>query len=218
MKKLVISLVVISFVCAGAAQAQLGPVAVENYSFELPGTDKLSNWTDVPGWSSDTVASDSGVEENAAATDGDWIGYLRTSYTDPSVWQLTGHEIVAGEVFELKIDATNTWNGSSQPADIKLTLYYDNGDGVRNVGNSMPFTLPTVSNVYQWDEYTIQFDAGLIPASAGSMIGIEIENNMPLGDSCWLGMDNVRLDVVPEPATMMLLGLGSLALLKRRRA
>ena len=47
-------------------------VPVENASFELPGTEKIKGWNgegvtgtpavDIPGWASDTVVADSGVE------------------------------------------------------------------------------------------------------------------------------------------------------------
>ena len=41
-------------------------VTIDNFSFELPGTVKLTNWEFVPGWSSDTIAVDSGVETGQA--------------------------------------------------------------------------------------------------------------------------------------------------------
>jgi len=48
----------------------------------------------VPGWSSDTIAVDSGVETGWGATDGEWTDFLRAD--DPSVWQLTSHVLAAG--------------------------------------------------------------------------------------------------------------------------
>ena len=65
-------------------------------------------------------------------------------------------------------------------------------------------------------EYSMVFTADDVPASIGSKLGIELDNVTAVGDS-WLGMDNVRLDVVPEPATAALLTLAGLALLRRRR-
>ena len=56
-----------------AAQAPAMEVYVENFSFEEPGTGKIqTDWDRVPGWDSDGVPEDSGVEEYGVATDGTW--------------------------------------------------------------------------------------------------------------------------------------------------
>jgi hapalindole biogenesis HpiC1 cyclase-like protein/PEP-CTERM motif-containing protein len=230
MKKLLISLVVMSFVCAGTVQAQLGPVAVDNYSFELPGQGdaQVLGWNgdvagypdDIPGWVGEDGSSNSGVENPYfdggiyQGTDGLYAGLLGA--VDPSAWNLTDHTIAAGEIFRLTVDASNTYTSSVYPS-FKVTLYYDDA-GARTVGNSETFTLSTgAGGDIGWDTYSIDFDADTMSASIGNKIGIELENATP-GDVSWMIMDDVRLDIIPEPATMTLLGLGSLALLKRRRA
>ncbi len=53
-------------------------------------------------------------------------------------------------------------------------------------------------------------------ANAGDEIFLRFNNYLPeAGADPWPVLDNVR--VVPEPATMILIGLGSLALLRRRK-
>ena len=221
MKKLVISLVVISFVCAGAAQA----ITVDNFSFELPGTVKMGNWEEVPDWSSDTVASDSGVESGGSPEKGDWNGYLMAS-GDPSVWQLTGHEIAEGDVFALTIDARIGWMDSGEvglASTLNMKLYYYDDNDERALIKEQDVVMVTEyvewggGRTY-WAPYTLDVDIDSeCPAAVGYNIGIELLGVGHEGpEGCWMGMDDVRL--VPEPATMMLLGLGSLALLKRRRA
>jgi len=230
MKKLLIILVVMSFVCAGAAQA----ITVENQGFELPGTVKMQNWEEVPGWSSDWVADASGVEENPYV--GDWNGYVMAGtnpgnlVADPSVWQLTGHTAAAGDVLDLAVMARIGWMSTRESgavlgdtADFRMTLYYDDG-GTRVVADTDDFTMITTIDTgwnglrSEWIDYTLELDVDAeCPDAVGHDIGIEFYGVSYTGSNgCWLAMDDVRL--VPEPATMMLLGLGSLALLKRRRA
>jgi len=215
MKKLLISLVVMSFVCAGAAQA----ITVENFSFELPGTEKKGNWEEVPGWSSDIVATDSGVElgsDGYGTTEGVWAAYIMGDYpgaapplnpVEPAIWQLTDHTIAAGESFILTVDLQDNW--SETTAEMQLRLYYDDA-GVR-----MPVATVVVNPVRNsWTEFSLPFSADDVPDSIGQKLGIEIDNIL-VGES-WVGMDNIQL--VPEPATMALLSIGGLALLRRRRA
>ena len=52
---------------------------IENFSLEAPGAVKQTDWEDVPGWNSDSVAQDSGVETGWGATDGTWTGFLWAS-------------------------------------------------------------------------------------------------------------------------------------------
>jgi len=170
------------------------PVAidVENASFELPGTDKQNNWdggtndkgtfVDVPGWSSDIMATDSGVETGWNASDGEWSGFLRGS--DPSVWQLTSYVIDANDVIELKVDAKNNW----QATTFLLSLYYDEA-GVRVPVASVEATLTD-----EMQEFSVVLSAADVPEAAGKLLGIELDNVTPDVDS-WLGLDNVRLSV-----------------------
>ncbi len=181
---------------------------VKNFSFEQPGTDKLSNWEEVPFWSSDVIAADSGVESGwPGSTHGDWAGFLMSG--DPSVWQLTGAVIEAGEVYTLQVDARDNWSETT-PAKLGLFLYYD------NAGSRTPVAMAVVDLLGDgqepWATYTLTFSADDIPASIGNQIGVELINFS--ATNSWIGIDNVRL--VPEPMTLALLGLGGLFLRKRR--
>jgi len=228
MKNILISLVVMSFVCVGTAQA----ITVENYSFEAPAVGKLLGWNgengpDIPGWVGEANSGNSGIEDplihdgKYEGTDGLYAGLL--GHVDPGGWNLTDHTIAAGEIFRLTVDASNTYTNPDRDLLFKVTLYY--GDAVTRVeGESQTFTLPTGigGDDVLWNTYSIVFDADSDTASYGNKVGIELANVTPVdaGDpswgASWMIMDNVRL--VPEPATMMLLSLGSLALIRRRRA
>ncbi|MGB2865027.1 MAG: hypothetical protein WBC05_16995, partial [Sedimentisphaerales bacterium] len=169
-------------------------IAVENSSFELPGTEKIKGWNgegvantpavDIPGWSSDDVVADSGVETDFGPTDGEWTAFLMSG--DPSVWQLTDHTISDGDVLELKVDARITWAATA----MQMTLYYDDN------GARVPAATDEVTLTDEMQEYTLSLSAGDVPDSVGKKIGIEFSNASP-GDT-WIGLDNIRLEVSSE--------------------
>ncbi len=170
------------------------PIEVENASFELPGTVKQNNWDggtnskgtfeDVPGWSSDTMAADSGVETGWNATDGEWSGFLKGA--DDSIWQLTSHVIGADDVIELKVDAKDNWAATT----LQLSLYYDDG-GVRVTAASVDVVMTDTMQ-----EFSLVLTAADVPEAAGKQLGIELNNASEEGES-WIGIDNVRLNLLP---------------------
>ncbi len=179
-------------------------ISIENYSFEDPNSkqkcwngenlntetpdDPNDYFTDVPGWSSDTAATDSGIEGPDAwpgRTDGVMTGFLRG--TDPSAWNLTDFVIKASDDFILFVDARDNWTESaSMPAKLQMTLYYL-VDGVRT-----PLATTTVELTTTWNTYSLAFAANSVLAAVGSEIGIELTNATATNNS-WIGMDNVHL-------------------------
>jgi hypothetical protein len=159
---------------------KLQPPAVENASFELPGTEKQKGFADVPGWSTDGPVVDSGVETGFTPTDGEWTAYLMGG--DPPVWQMTDRTINPGDVYELKVDARITWAADM----LTMSLYYEAG------GVCVPVATADVALTEAMQEYTLTFAADDVPASIGRKIGIEFLNPT----SNWIGLDNVRLDLV----------------------
>jgi hypothetical protein len=181
-RRLFLSLVLGIGLLTGVSRAV--PIEVENFSFELPNAGKQTGFMNVPGWSTDGAVSDSGVETGYTPTDGDWSAFLMSG--DPSVWQLTDHTIVPGDVFELKVDARITWNATN----MQLILYYDD-NGTRVPAASIDVTLTSAMA-----EYTLTFSSNDVPESAGHQIGIEIVNSSP--GQTWMGFDNVRLELIAE--------------------
>jgi len=164
-------------------------IAVENFSFELPGTEKIKGWNgegiadtpavDIPGWSSNGPCADSGVETGYAPTDGDWTAFLMSG--DPSVWQLTDHTISGGDVLELKVDARITWAATA----MQMTLFYDDN------GARVPAATDEVTLTDGMQEYTLSLSVADVPESVGKKIGIEF-SNASSGDT-WIGLDDIRL-------------------------
>jgi len=165
-------------------------VPIENFSFELPGTEKIKGWNgegvsgtpavDIPGWASDSAVADSGVETGYTATDGEWTAFLMGS--DPSVWQLTDYVIDAEDVFELQVDARSTGSATT----LRIILFYDD-EGFR-----MPAAFADVAITDAMQTFSLVFNAADMPEAVGKKIGVEFDNVTTNGDS-WLGLDNVRL-------------------------
>jgi hypothetical protein len=174
---------------------QASAVAVTNASFELPGTTKQNCWdggtnakgtfVDVPGWSSDTMAQDSGVEQGGP-TDGLWTGFIMG--TDASVWNLTAYTIEAGDAFVLYVDAKDNWT-STPPAILQVSLFS------LSAGQRVTLAAKAATLTSSWSTVVLPFNASEIAACVGHKIGIEIKNasNATTNSNSWLGLDNVRL-------------------------
>jgi len=170
------------------------PIAIENASFEKPGTVKIKGWNgegiagtpavDIPGWASDvnSPVADSGVETGYGATDGTWTAFLKGA--DPSIWQSTGFVIAKDDVFALSVDARNTWQGKT----LRVTMYYE-ADGLRVPAATVDVTLTDVMQTF-----TLPFAANDVPASIGKILGVEFDNVTENGES-WIGLDSVFLTV-----------------------
>ena len=163
------------------------PVAidVENGSFELPGSDKKTDFNDVPGWSTDTAVVDSGIDVIDTATEGTWGVWLMSG--DPSLWQMTDHVVAAGDAIELKVDARLSWLATT----LRMTLYTLDDEDVRVPVISQDVTL---SDVMQ--EFSVGFKANDLRDAIGSTLGIELSNVTDLGESTWLEIDNIRLTLL----------------------
>jgi len=176
------------------------PIAVENFSFELPGTVKIMGWNgegvagtpavDVPGWSSDTAVADSGVESDwtMGSTEGAWTGFIMGA--DPSVWNLTNHVIGSGEEFLLQVDLQDNWTDGGDP-DVTISLYYD--DAGTRVTVASTTVIPSDQAGGGWSEFSLTFTADNVPGSVGKLLGIEIDNVS--ATASWVGIDNVRLNL-----------------------
>jgi hypothetical protein len=176
------------------------PIPVVNASFEEPQT-KCQNWdggtnskgtfVDVPGWSSDTMADDSGIEGPDAwpgHTDGVMAGYLMG--TDPSVFNTTSQIIGDGNKFVLKVDSRDNWTSDpALPAELKMSLYCDIG------GLRLTLAEETVELTTTWTTFELDYTADAL--AAGLPIGIELKNasNATTDNNSWIGIDNVRLTV-----------------------
>lgn len=158
-------------------------VTVENADLELPGSgNRIKDWASIPGWSSDNATVDSGVEKGGWwQTDSDYAAVLFTG--DSSAYNLTSHVIAEGEEFKLQLNGFDIWNGPK----LVVTIYYDNGDGNRNVLATKTVDLTPG----EWN--AIELLATATPASVGANLGIEFSNISADGGDAWTSFDDIRL-------------------------
>jgi len=159
------------------------PVDLTNGDMELPGTGRLKDWADVPGWNSDNTTVDSGVEQNGWWASGNttWAGVIFTG--DGAAYNLSNYTIASGDQLRVTLDAFDIWNA---PKFI-ISIYYDSGDGTRNIIETKTFDIAPS----QWN--SIKFTTAATAASVGSKLGIEFSNESSDGGDGWSGFDDVEL-------------------------
>ena len=160
-------------------------LAVENGSFELPGTGELRDFNEVPGWSTDIPVEDSGIAENGEATDGSYWAWTKGS--DPALWNLTDVVVAAGDLIELTVDARNTWQADT----LRLTLYYQDQD---DEGNDIrvPIVSEDLAVTDSMQTLSLSFKSNDHRAAIGSQLGIELDN-VTAETNSFIGLDNIRL-------------------------
>jgi hypothetical protein len=218
MRKFVTFALLLLFLAAVNVDAT--PVSVQNHSFEtgnggvpyvvktIPADPDFWSWGTGAGGGAN---GQDGIE--APSSDGDVCAAVNGV---DSVFQLTSHVVAEGDIYTLQFDAyylwASAWNGTPYDATIQGRLYYDDG-GTRTV---IDYIEDNLTDAYVWHyDYTLPTNIGAGNPAIGNQLGIELSVVQDPYLS-WFGFDNVRLDVVPEPVSMALLGIGGLALLRRR--
>ena len=235
--KMILAISIIAFAVTGVAQAQTPenpiPITVPNFSFELDENgDPLVEYTpditnDVLAWNEAPDASPDGpsphVRINETAynyPDGTFAlavkletGLSTRPFNDNSrVWQmLAGETINEGDTYRLRYAATML--GQYDPGDVEASLIYDDEGALTEIHSETFYPTFTGEDVGTWSEVQLLFTVPGGAVYAGEDIGIQFKQDI----RGWVLVDNVRLDLIPEPMTISLLGLGSLGLLRRRR-
>ena len=175
------------------------PARMDAYSFPY-----VQAWTGIGG-----PGGDEGVETKGVPSDGIYRAFgfgQANNSSDPGdkFYQVTDKAITEGTLYTLTFDALGVGNdGMNQKASIiddsfMILATMDTGLMLADVYTS----------------YSLSYTG--LAGDAGSTIGVLFEcgpRNKTWGG--WTAVDDVSL--VPEPATMALLGLGGLALIRRKR-
>lgn len=167
------------------------PITVVNSGFELPGTVKIFDFAEIPGWSEDVDSGDSGVEIHEPSEGwrtGEWTLFANAD-VGPA-WQTTGETIAAGTTYTLTVDSAST----SFADGATIRLYADNG-GTRTILASefQAFGGESVSDTAYVMSVSLVADG--FPDSIGDLLGIELD----ITGGSWGGFDNVRLTSFKPP-------------------
>jgi len=207
MKKLAF-LCVLLFGSAAVADS----IDVKLHSFELDPPQDVGGWTNAyPDWDGPATAGDSFVEHIAGfASEGNsHIGLQNAS----EVSQDLGIPVAANTTYELTVGVGNR-NANFSPNDGTLAATFglysgaDAEDGGTLLGDMTVDAGPLGDSTFA--DYTASITTG---DSVSGNLFVSLRNT-GAGRSHY---DNVRLSVVPEPSSMVLLVLGGLGLLAQRR-
>ena len=154
--------------------------------------------TDVPGWSSDISAKDSGIED--VGGDYGYTAFLLGGYSEwddpddwvePSIWQILSYKIKEGDQFCLAVDVEHLWTQSPVVPLLSISLFYvDDGGGRTELANEVL----DLSDISGWNTYILDVP-DVNELAVGRLIGIEFQNIAER--SSWIHIDNISL--VPRP-------------------
>ena len=180
--------------------------------------DASGRFTTLDNWFSEAGSTwaDSGTEAGGYNPTGTRNLYLMSN--DGVAIQTTSYVIAAGDQIQVTGLSANIWDWAGLEVSILSDgVVIDTPQAIYAVGD-------TDLGWGVMSSFSMTFDAS---AGAGGLLGIRLANVGGTWDvdhfvpyntnTSWLGVDNLSMDVVPEPATMALLGLGSLVALKRRK-
>lgn len=208
LKHTILVAAVAGLVLAWGASAGASVITVPDASFEIPvlspgGYKDIADPTYTGPWKCDL--GDSWVDYGYWRADG-WpedlyahSGNNKAYAYEDSIYQILGETFVKGLTYTLSVWVGQPWEGSASG----WSLYFTGEDHTNNlIATSGEAPL-------NWQQVSLAYTA--TAADAGKKIGIKMS-----GDS-EVSFDDVRLDAVPEPATLALLGLGGLSVLLGRK-
>ena len=213
---------------AGIASATPGANWMSDHSFE--------NGSYGPSWTLGSGNSGySGwniwiISHGLGASYGTWYsGAMPSSGSanreDNMFWQFAaGHAVTAGKTYAVTADIS-THDSTASPLlnGILFELVYDNGSFGDETGQVVIASTSVSPPTGGWGSMSYSYrataadQAAAAAAIGGSTIGLRIRYDWSAnGYGSYAGVDDVHF--TPEPATVALLGLGGLALFRRRRA
>lgn len=205
-----------------------GVIALANGGFNdnipaYPGSGPFTEENPVSGWTFNT--NDPGVgfarstNEVGAVYPGpsEGSGYL-TIYKASWIFQETTHTLTEGESYTFSLDVADYsgnagWlhvqfmAGPTEPSAAQLSALMIPNESIADVA---------------WNSFSTSFDATAANiaakgATAGQPLWVRITSGASDG-TAWIYADNCQFTYVPEPITIVLLGLGGMMLRRRRRS
>jgi len=201
----------------GITRAEL--LVVPNASFEAPDTTFFS-W-DIADWgnpgNTGTFSNTAGFGNLITNADGDQLAFMNGDAGDfnNNIYMDLAYTLESGKTYTLTVGvAARSDSAPGDPANTKMELRLFTRVPELTILASREVVYSDLSNT-ELTYYSATVNAADIPALAiGQGFGIWFDSTAGTGGD-WT-LDNVTLTMIPEPATMLLMGLGGIGLLKRR--
>ena len=116
--------------------------------------------------------------------------------------------VMGGDMLEWNVYALETTDQAGAGVEVRIEWFDDMGAGLGNTGN----VVPSLSSSYELVEIT-----GIAPADAAVGRVVFAIQTFTADAPQMVFVDDAFAQVVPEPSSLVLLGLGGLALVRRRR-
>jgi hypothetical protein len=219
--------------------ASAAPVTVLNHSFESPtvtlaqvASPFVDNWVtdgpskqEFPPGSGFFVNVGTGIFPNTPAVnpdhidnvDGNQAAFIATQ-TGNEFTQVLGQNFAAGQAYTLTTAVAHSFGSPPAATDeVRLALYYVGADNQRHIvlQRDVFNDVATGLSANHFNDFS-----GTSPVLAagdpavGQPIGVLLTTIGDVGG--FFDLDNVRVDAVPEPAVLSVIGLGAMGLLARR--
>ncbi len=229
MKKLMVLALVLSLVGLASATS----ITVVNSSFELD-----SSGNQITGGVGDITTDSLGWNEirtgvidwypHVSCDDGttpympDGVGFLMLkaqgfqSPTVPDNQNSLVWQVLDGETYSEGLTYTFSFvsarNGTGNLSGDAILSYEDGTGALVDLANAI-FIPTVIKGEGEWEEFSVSYTVLAGDDCIGKNIGLKFQEYW---GQQWLAVDAVQLSVIPEPATMLILGLGGLFLRRRK--